>query len=311
MSTKISEAIGFAASIRNKVSSVGEPDEMVVDPNFQEDPIVAKVIEFAIRMNKNLLIVGPTGCGKSCLAINVLARMRERGEVFSCDGEVSVDNLIGKLLVTVDKSGASITSPAAGAALRAYVEGKKLLLEEVDMAVPDILASLHRIMEINQKFYVCNIGAQEIIPRHKSFSVIATANTIGTGEDTFMYAGTKPLNMAFMNRFSLTIKMGYLPKAAEVKVLISKTGVDQSIATRLVDVANDVRDAADPKRLKTVAPGSARLVSVVSTRDCIEWADAIVGMGLQPKEAAEYAFLGRISESDQDIIRTFITNRIA
>ena len=309
MSAKISEAIGFAASIRNKINTAGDPDEMVVDPNFEEDPIIAKVVEFAIKMNKNLLIVGPTGCGKSCLAINVLARLKERGEVFSCDGEVSVDNLIGKLLVTVDKSGASITSPAPGAALRSYVEGKKLLLEEVDMAVPDILASLHRIMEINQKFYVCNIGAQEIIPKHKSFSVIATANTIGTGEDHFMYAGTKPLNAAFMNRFSLTVKMGYLPKAKEIKVLTNKTGIDQATATKLVDVANDVRDAADPKRLKG-APGAARLVSVVSTRDCIEWADAIVGMGLRPKEAAEYAFLGRTSDGDQDIIRTFISNRI-
>jgi cobaltochelatase CobS len=311
MSTKINEAETFASTIRNanKTLPAGLPDELVVDPFFQEDPVVARVIEFAIMKNKNLLIVGPTGCGKSCLAINVLARMKERGEIFSCDGEVSVDNLIGKLLVTVDKSGNSMTSPAPGAALRAYVEGKKLLLEEVDMAVPDILASLHRIMEINQQFYVCNIGAQEIIPKNKRFSVIATANTIGTGEDTFMYAGTKPLNQAFMNRFSLTIKMGYLDSARETKVLVNKTGIDQAIAMKLVAVANDVRDAADPKRMRG-APGAARLVSVVSTRDCIEWADAIVGMGLKPKDAAEYAFLSRISETDQDIIRTFISNRI-
>jgi cobaltochelatase CobS len=306
---KIGEAETFAASIRSKPSTAGLADELIVDPHFQEDPTVAKVVEFAINKRKNLLLVGPTGCGKSGLVINVLARLKERGEIFSCDGEVSVDNLIGKLLVTVDKDGHTVTTPVPGAALRAYVEGKKLLLEEVDMAVPDILASLHRIMELNQSFYVCNIGAQEIVPKHRSFSVIATANTIGTGEDTFMYAGTKPLNQAFMNRFSLTVRMGYLPKAAEVKVLIDKTGIDQAMAKKLVEVANDVRDAADPKRISG-APGSSRLVSVVSTRDCLEWADAIVGMGLTPKDAAEYAFLSRISDTDQDIIRTFITNRI-
>jgi len=309
MAPKLTEATDFAASLRTKASSTGQPDELMVDPNFVEDPVVAKVVEFAIKRRKNLLLVGPTGCGKSCLAINVMARLKERGEVFSCDGNTSTDELIGKPWATTNDKGTGITVTVPGAALRSYKNGKILLLEEVDMAVPDILSSMHRMMETNQKFFVCNVGTEEIIPKHKDFAVVGTANTIGTGEDTFMYAGTKPLNQAFMNRFSLTVVMDYLPPAKETEVLVNKTGIDKTMADRLVKVANDVRDAANPKRIKG-APGSAKLAATISTRDCLEWADAIIGMSMAPKEASEYAFLGRISEIDADMIRTFIQNRI-
>jgi cobaltochelatase CobS len=315
MTHKISEAADFAASIRTKPDAVG-PGQLVVDPNFEEDPTVAKVVEFAIKRRKNLLLVGPTGCGKSCLAINVMARLHEQAEIFSCDGNTSTEELIGKPWVTTDAKGNGITVAILGAGLRAYKAGKGLLLEEVDMAVPDILSSLHRVMEVNQQFYACNIGAEEVIPKNPNFFVVATANTIGTGEDTFMYAGTKPLNQAFMNRFSLTVQMDYLPPMKESQVLVKKTGISGLIADRLVKVANDVRDAANPKRIKstsgsaTAAPGSASLAATISTRDLLEWSDAIMGMNLSAREAAEYAFLGRISEADADAIRTFIANRI-
>lgn len=307
---KHTEAQDFAASLRTKNKSKGA-DKLEVDPHFEEDPSAAKAIEYAIQRRKNAIIVGPTGCGKSSLVINIMARLKELGEIFSCDGETSTDMLIGKPWIVKDpKTGEGITVIAYGAALRAYKEGKGLLLEEVDVALPDILASLQRILEVQSKFYICNVGVEEIIPKHRNFFAIATANTIGTGEDTFMYAGTKPLNQAFMNRFGVRIKMGYIDRAHEIKILTNKTGIDKNMAMELVDVANDVRDAADPSRISGGTPGSQRLVSTISTRDLIEWADGIMGMQLAPEEAAKYAFLNCISETDADIIKTFISNRI-
>jgi cobaltochelatase CobS len=207
-------------------------------------------------------------------------------------------------------NGQSITTAVYGAALRSYKDGKGLILEEVDMAIPDILASLHRVMEINQGFYVCNVGTQEIIPKSKNFFVIGTANTIGTGEDTFMYNGTKPQNQAFMNRFSLTVRMGYLDPVNELKVVTNKTGIDSDVAEKLIAAANDVRDAFDPTRIAGGTPGSSRLMSVISTRDLLEWADAIVGMSMDIEEASEYAFMNRITDTDRDVVKNFITNRI-
>ena len=307
MADTANSAIDLAASIRAKAKPTGAPDELKVDPHFEEDPAASKVLEFGIKRHENILIVGPTGCGKSCLAINVLARLKAKAEIFSCSGETSTDELIAKPWV-VTEGGQSITVALHGAALRAYGEGKTLVLEEVDIAVPDVLASLHRVMETNSQHYVCNIGQQEIIPKSPKFSVIATANTIGTGEDTFMYAGTKPLNQAFMNRFAYTIRMGYLSGDAEKKVLMNKAGIDRNMACNLVAAANDVRDAADPSRVGG-SIGGAKIASVISTRDLIAWATAIKGMNMNPMEAAKYSFLNRINDSDQDFIVTALKNR--
>lgn len=303
----LANAIDLASSIRSKAKSTGTLDELKVDPFFEEDSVAAKVLEFAIKHHENILIVGPTGCGKSCLTINVMARMKAKAEVFSCSGETSTDELIAKPWI-ITENGQSVTVSIHGAALRAYKDGKILLLEEVDFAIPDILASLHRIMESNQNHYVCNIGQQEIIPKSPKFSVIATANTIGTGEDTFMYAGTKPLNQAFMNRFAYTVRMGYLLMAKEITVLINKTGIDQTLAKTLVEAANDVRDAADPTR-NGGSLGSQSIASTISTRDLISWANAIKGMDLNPMKAAKFAFLNRINEADRDFIETALKNR--
>jgi len=303
----ISNAQDFASSIRTKKAQAG-PGELKVDPHFIEDPRAAKIVEFALKRRKNLLIVGPTGCGKSSLAVNVMARLKDRAEIFNCDGETCTDNLIGKPWTDVDAEGKGITVVAYGAAIRAYRDGKTLLLEEVDHAMPDIHASLHRIMERQSDFYVLNVGKEEVIPKHQNFMVCATANTIGSGEDTFIYAGTKVLNAAFLNRFALTIRMDYIDKTNEIKVVTNKTGIDAGLATQMVDTANDVRDAANPARIGGVS-GTSRLSTALSTRDLLEWADAIIGTGMQPKKAAEFAFLNRTNETDAQQIRTFISNR--
>jgi cobaltochelatase CobS len=305
LNNELNQAQDFASSIRRKVTATGALDELKVDPFFEEDPAAAKIVEFALKRRKNLFIVGPTGCGKSSLVINIMARLKERAEIFNCNGETSIDELIAKQWL---ENGATVVKH--GSALRCYKEGKILLMEEVDFAASDMLAAMHRIMELNQQFYVCNIGPQEVITKHGSFAVIATANTIGCGEDTFMYSGTKPLNQAFMNRFSLTVKMGYLSPDKEIKVLKAKTGINEKVAELLVNTANDVRDASDPTRVSG-SPGSQSIAAVISTRDLLEWADAIVGMNMTPKEAAQYAFLNRINDTDRDTIETFISNRCA
>lgn len=302
MSEHLNEALEFASSIRTKATAAG-PDAIAVDPLFEEDPKAAKILEFGIKRRKNVLIVGDTGCGKSSLAINVAARLGEKIEPCNLDGETSTGNLIGDVALT-QKDGQTVTQVVHGAALRAYKDGKILLLEEVDFANPDILASLHRLMETQSGFYVCNVGGSgEIIKRHPLYCVVATANTIGTGEDSFVYSGTKPLNQAFMNRFSLTVRMDYLPADKEAKVVAAKSGLKVQLAKDLVDCAVEVRTARK-------SASNRQLTATISTRDLIEWAGLINGTKFNPLEAAEFCFLNRINEADRDVIVDFIKNRI-
>ena len=302
MADHLNEALEFASSIRTKALAAG-PDAIAVDPLFEEDPKAAKILEFGIKRRKNVLIVGDTGCGKSSLAINVAARLGEKIEPCNLDGETSTGNLIGDVAL-INKDGSTITQVVHGAALRAYRDGKILLLEEVDFANPDILASLHRLMETQSGFYVCNVGgAGEVIKRHPLYCVVATANTIGTGEDSFVYSGTKPLNQAFMNRFSLTVRMDYLPADKEAKVVAAKSGLTTHHTKQLVECANEVRTAR-----KTAS--NRQLTATISTRDLIEWAGLINGTNMEPLEAAGYCFLNRVNEADRDVIIDFIKNRV-
>jgi len=295
------DILDVASSLRTKVNNIGQPDELKVDPHFLEDEHASKVIEYGIKRRKNILVVGPTGCGKSSLAMNVAARMKERLEIFSCSGETSVDELIGKPW-KVEKNGLSVTIPVYGAGVRSYKDGKGILLEEIDFPNPDIHASLHRLLETSQSFIHVNIGEPEVIQRHKDFFVIATANTIGTGEDNFLYAGTKVLNAAFLNRFSYTVVMDFLAPDKEKKVIMDKTGLPSIIASQLVQVA-------DEARTKQRVDAVDRIAAVVSTRDLLEWAGAIVGMDMHPREAAQYAFLNRMAEADREVVRLIVENR--
>lgn len=292
----LSDALDLVTTLRPKLNSSAAPDQIHVDPNFIEDPNVTPVIEYAINRRKNLFLVGPTGCGKSSLAINVAARLGEAVEIFNCNGETSTDELIAK--PWRKSSGETVSIP--GAALRAYSTGRGLLLEEVDHANPDILAALHRIMELNQNFVKVNVGEGETYKRDPRFFVMATANTIGTGEDTFMYAGTKPLNAAFMNRFSLTIKMDFLTADKEVSVLMNKTGAQKGLCEKMVSVAGEARAL-----LKT---DTDRIATVVSTRDLLEWADLVVSGNQTPVTAAEFVFLNRANEADRDVLSKLVTN---
>ena len=314
MTNKATDAAAqLSAKLRTKkVNSTGDKDELKVDPHFFEDPKAAQLLEYAITRGKNAIIVGPTGSGKSCLALNVLARLKRKAEIVSCHGDTSSDNLIGKpWLVTDPASNEVVTQVSYGSALRAYKDGKTLLLEEVDIATAEVLASLHRILEIKTEFYICDIGEQEIITKSKLFGTIATANTIGTGEDDFMYAGTKPLNMAFMNRFCPRIKLDYLPHDKEVTVLVNKTGIDKNVADKMVAVANDVRDCSNPKRIAggMLSPGTSPMVSVISTRDLIEWGDMVTELSFSLREAAKFCFLDLMPDADQESVEKLMDNR--
>lgn len=315
------KAVDLADKLRNKNKASGEPDELKIDPHFHEDPSAAMLLEYAIKRGKNAIIIGPTGCGKSSLAINVLARLKRKTEIVSCHGETSSDHLIGKPWLIKDlETQESITKVVYGAALRAYggdsraPDGKTLLLEEVDVAISDVLASMQRILETKTEFYHCDIGESEVIVKKPLFSVIATANTIGTGEDSFKYAGTKPLNLAFINRFCPRIIMGYLPKDKEIEVIVNKTGIDKNVASQMVEVADLVRQAGDPK---VIAGGlvpsiiGMPLVGVISTRDLIEWGDLVVELNFDVKEAAKPCFLNTMPEAEQEAVQKALDDVIA
>jgi len=296
MSDILNDAQNFASSIRSKKEQKG-PGTIKVDPNFEEDPVVGQVVEFSIKRRKNCFVWGHTGCGKSSLVINVAARLGESLEIFNCDGETSTDNLIAK--PWRKETGELVC--IHGAAVRAYKEGKVLLLEEVDHANADILAAIHRVMESEQDFITLNVGKEAIIQKDSKFAVIATANTNGSLDMSHLYPGVKQLNMAFLNRFGFFPQMGYISPEKEIEVLVAKTGIDRGTAKIMVEVAQEARRGLEQEDLNTV----------LSTRDLINWAEGRTGLGFSIDQVAELSFISRADENDKEVLRGLINNRIA
>jgi cobaltochelatase CobS len=297
MSDVLKTAESLAASLRGKKLDVGALDALKVDADFIEDEKAAWLVDFAITTGNHAMLVGPTGSGKSSLVNNVCARRARPYELVNCFGESSREDIIGKLML--DAAGKLVF--VKGPAVRAYEEGKCLLLEEWDRAQADALVCLNRMLEVQSDFCSLDIGEHVVIKKHRDFCTVATSNTIGWGEGTIDYQGAKPQDQAFINRFGMA-KVDYLDAKSETKVVQAKTGVDRNLAVTMVACATEIRKA---KKTGVPAPINAS----VSTRDLLAWGRMMRAGCPTPILGAEYCFLTRAVDSDQEVMRKIVENR--
>ena len=66
---------------------------------------------------------------------------------------------------------------------------------------------------------------------------------IGTRNVGVGYVGTHQSDDALLRRFQFAVNVGNLPKEEEVKLLVARTGIDKSVATRIAKTAKALREA--------------------------------------------------------------------
>ena len=96
------------------------------------------------------------------------------------------------------------------------IYGEILILNEIDLVAPGDLAALNDVLEGKPLTIVGNSG--EVIYPHKSFRVVATANTKGYGDSEGFYSGARILNQAFLDRFRFMV-VDY-PQANVEKIML-------------------------------------------------------------------------------------------
>jgi len=157
----------------------------------------------------NILIVGPTGVGKTILGTQLGHKLHLPVTRLNFHGELGAPELLGYYGLTdpniKDDDGWKYT-----ALIKALGRPGIIMLDEWDAGRAELTIALQRMLEDNDPGVFLS-EKDEFIRRHEDCIVIATANTRGLGDETGLYAGTGSQNYAQLNRFHLVMEVEPLP----------------------------------------------------------------------------------------------------
>jgi cobaltochelatase CobS len=117
-----------------------------------------------------------------------------------------------------------------------------LILDEIDRAKPDLGYVLTQFLESGKGGLRLLADGGRMVYPHPLFRIVATANTVGMGDESGHYQGARHQSLAILNRFNKWATVDYLDKEAEAKLLMAKApGLSKQIADRLVNFAKEIR----------------------------------------------------------------------
>lgn len=226
------------------------------DPTFVwTDP--CKDVAEAIEHDERVFIYGPSGTGKSWLVRQIAALTQRPVRRVSLNGETSVGDFVGHWTVNDKKE----TVFVKGILPQALQNGHILQLDEVDAMQPEVGFVLQQVLEPDGHLLLTDTG--EAIAPHPDFRLVATANTLGFGSDSGLYAsGTHVLNFSWLDRWEAVVHMDYLPAREEVGLLQSRyPSLGKDLPKRMVRAAGDLRRAHAEEQL-TAALSTRRLLAM-------------------------------------------------
>ncbi len=179
---------------------------------------------------------GESGTGKTYMTEQACAKLKREFIRVNITVETDEDDLLGHYSL-VDGN----TVWQDGPVVIAMERGAVLLLDEIDLASNKVMC-LQPILE-GKGVYLKKVN--RMVTPAAGFSVVATANTKGKGSEDGRFVFTNILNEAFLERFPITMEVGY-PTAQTEKKIVNKVldslGVsDTDFCEKLVNWANAIR----------------------------------------------------------------------
>jgi len=221
---------------------------------------------------RNILLVGPAGCGKSHLAELVSKTLNLRFGSISCTSGMGEAHLLGRAVpdLTHGKNRFMGTD-----FLTCYEEGGVFLFDELDAADANLLLAVNTALANGY----CNVPNRADKPRatmHPDFIPIATANTFGRGASR-TYSGRNQLDEATLDRFRIgTVECVY--EEAVERALCP----DVSLRSRLTRIRERIE--------------STGLRRVMSTRFMRDAQVMVSGAGWTVQQCVEVFFQGWTAE---------------
>lgn len=256
-----------------------------VDQKFAFDAEMGKSVLSSLIDNDRMLLVGPTGSGKSSLIAQIAARLNWPLRRINLHGETSVSDFIGQ-----HKARGGEVFFQYGILPAAMREGHILVLDELDAATPEILFVLQGVLEDGGTLTIPDNGGEIIVP-HPDFRLVATANTLGLGDEDGLYTGTSVLNASHLDRWSTVFQIGYLAGKDEAAVIRDKIpGLNAALVDGFVSLATAVRKAVEEEQL----------YMTFSTRRLLALARKTRSLGLD--RALEVTVLNKLPKTDRAVV---------
>jgi cobaltochelatase CobS subunit len=271
---------------------------------FRPHPLISLLK--ALVLNQQPWVHGHTGCGKSTLIEQIAARLNWPVMRVNFDSEVTRMDLMGRdTLETDPKTGQVVTRFVPGILPQAISGPYILLLDEIDFVRPDVSYVLQRALE-GKGILLAEDGGRVITP-HPFSRIMATANTVGQGDEFGMYQGARPQSMAFLDRFSPFVPIPYLARDEERDLMIKREPalplpIAEKIATYLVEhrqafTSGDIGQPLSPRGVNGLATQFVNFVGIYGKED------------VALKRAFEDIVVGRANQTDGAVIKG-IMNRV-
>jgi cobaltochelatase CobS len=199
----IEEAVSAKVAEKLKDMPSSAPGSVVVQvgdlPPVEVEGTPHKLLKRILRLiaanvsDKNVLLIGPAGSGKTYLAEQVSKVLGLDFAALSFSPGMSEAKLLGRIVPNISTGTESyVESPA----IRAYRSGGVVLLDELDNGDPSVVTVLNAFLA-NGWMY---LPSGERVNRHPDTVVIGSMNTLGTGADK-VYVGRNALDGATLDRF--------------------------------------------------------------------------------------------------------------
>ena len=218
---KISVKQVFGIDSELKVEGYSKKNEYVpdIDKHYKFDRDTTLAIIAGFKYNKKVIIHGYHGTGKSTHIEQIAARLNWPCIRVNLDSHISRIDLIGKDTIVL-KNNKQVTEFQEGILPWSIQNPVALVFDEYDAMRPDVAFLMTKVLEAEGGLTL--LEKNKVIKPNNYFRLFATANTIGLGDTTGLYAGTQQINQAQLDRWNIVTTLNYLSLENEMSIILAK-----------------------------------------------------------------------------------------
>ena len=204
------------------------------------------------ELDKNILLKGPTGSGKTKLAETLSQTLNIPMYQVNCSVDLDAESLLGFKTIKTSENGHQEIVFIDGPVIKAMKEGHILYIDEINMAKPETLPILNGVLDYRRQ--LTNPFTGEVIHAAQGFKVIAAINE--------GYVGTLPMNEALKNRF-VVINVDYIDSETLHNVIREQSLLqDSQLIHQIIKFNEDLRTMTKQGQLSEEAASIRALLDL-------------------------------------------------